>query len=210
MSLLKIYEPGQTPPPHYTEEIAQQEIAVGIDLGTTNSLIAISKNQTPEILLDAADNFTQPSIVAIDHDGNLIAGIKAQNADEKIYSIKRLMGKGFSDVEVSNNLQFKINKTNDQLRVTLGKKHFSPVEISAQILKHLKNIAENNLQKPISKAVITVPAYFDEASRNATKQAANLAGLEVLRLISEPTAAALAYGLDKKSAGKFLIFDLGS
>ncbi len=208
MALLKIYEPGQAPAPHQLEEVAE-EVAIGIDLGTTNSLVAISKNQKPEILIDKDGNFMQPSIVAISQD-NLIAGFATKNIDgEKIYSIKRLMGKGFDDVKKTQNLPFQIKKSDEQLKVILGNKELSAVEISAQILKTLKNIAEENLQKTISKAVITVPAYFDEASRNATKQAANLAGLEILRLISEPTAAAVAYGLDKKAEGKFLVFDLG-
>ncbi|MCE3255099.1 MAG: hscA [Rickettsiaceae bacterium] len=208
MSLLKIYEPGQTPPPHY-----QEEVAVGIDLGTTNSLIAIAVNENgevrPQILLDKDGNFMQPSVVALGEDGNFVVGAKAKDAAEKIYSVKRLMGKGHKDVEKISNLSFVAKKSDEQLRVMLGGAAFSAVEISAQILKHLKTIAENDLQKPVSKVVITVPAYFDEAARNATKQAANLAGLEVLRLISEPTAAAIAYGLDKKAEGKFLIFDLG-
>lgn len=204
MALLNIYEPGQTPAPHQLEELS-----VGIDLGTTNSLVAISKNQKPEVLLDKNGNFMQPSVVALLKD-ILIAGVATQNLNqEKIYSIKRLMGKGFGDVRDIKNLPFQIKKVDEQLKVLLGDKELTAVEISAQILKTLKNIAEENLQKTIYKAVITVPAYFDEAARNATKQAADLAGLEVLRLISEPTAAAVAYGLDKKSEGKFIVFDLG-
>ena len=205
MALLKIYEPGQTPQPHH-----QEEIAVGIDLGTTNSLIAISVNQKPQILLDDNGHFMQPSIVAVVGDNEFGVGRAAQNfAGEKIYSIKRLMGKGFDDLEGVDNLPFMVKKVGQQLRIILAGKDFNAVEISAQILKHLKQIAETSLQKPISKAVITVPAYFDEAARNATKQAAHLVGLEVLRLISEPTAAAVAYGLDKQVRGKYLVFDLG-
>jgi len=205
MALLQIYEPGLTPAPHH-----QEEVAVGIDLGTTNSLIAISVNQKPQILLDNNGDFMQPSIVAFVGDNKFEVGRKAQSfSGEKIYSIKRLMGKGFEDIKGADNMPFIVKEIGDQLRFILAGKDFNAVEISAQILKHLKDIAENNLQKPISKAVITVPAYFDEPARNATKQAANLAGLEVLRLISEPTAAAVAYGLDKKVVGKFLVFDLG-
>ncbi|MES2676708.1 MAG: Fe-S protein assembly chaperone HscA [Pseudomonadota bacterium] len=204
MALLKIYEPGQTPAPHQ-----QEEVAVGIDLGTTNSLIAICVNQKPQILRDEHGDFMQPSIVAVD-EAKFLVGRAAQNfSGQKIYSIKRLMGKGFDDLEGADNLPFTVKKVGEQLRVVLAGKDFNAVEISAQILKHLKQIAETDLQKPISKAVITVPAYFDEAARNATKQAAHLVGLEVLRLISEPTAAAVAYGLEKKSEGKFLVFDLG-
>jgi molecular chaperone HscA len=208
MALLNIYEPGQTPPPH-----SQEEVAIGIDLGTTNSLVAISKNQKPEILLDGNGNFMQPSIVGI-LQNNLIAGAATKNLNqEKIYSIKRLMGKGFADVAKIQNLPFKIQKDGEQVQVLLENQAFSAAQISAEILKTLKKIAENNLGKIITKAVITVPAYFDEAARNATKQAATLAGLEVLRLISEPTAAAVAYGLDKnakgENQGKFIVFDLG-
>jgi molecular chaperone HscA len=196
MALLNIYEPGQTPAPHQEEEVA-----IGIDLGTTNSLVAISKNQKPEVLLDQNGNFMQPSIVGI-LQNNLIAGAATKNLNqEKIYSIKRLMGKGFDDVAKIQNLPFKIQKDGEQVQVLLENQAFSAAQISAEILKTLKKIAENNLGKTITKAVITVPAYFDEAARNATKQAATLAELEVLRLISEPTAAAVAYGLDKNVEG---------
>lgn len=203
MPLLTIQEPGQL------SLDKNQEIAIGIDLGTTNSLVAISKKQQPKILADENNNFIQPSIVTIDNKGQLIAGIEAKNfIGEKIYSIKRLMGKGFSDKKLSH-LNYNLKNADGQIKVTLGDKELSAVEISAQILIQLKKIAENNLKQPISKAVITVPAYFDEAARNATKQAAHLAGLEVLRLINEPTAAAIAYGLEKQSRGTFIVFDLG-
>lgn len=205
MPILTIQEPSNSD----VQENQEQEIAIGIDLGTTNSLVAIAINQKPEVLLDEKGDFMQPSIASF-VDGEFLIGKAAQNfSGEKIYSIKRLMGKGFDEIDADNNLLFNTKKNGDQLQVAMANQHFSPVEISAQILKHLKKIAENNLQKTISKAVITVPAYFDEAARNATKQAANLAGLEVLRLISEPTAAAVAYGLDKKIEGVYLVFDLG-
>jgi molecular chaperone HscA len=206
MALLSIYEPEQTPAPNQSEEIA-----IGIDLGTTNSLVAICQNQKPEIILDKNGNFMQPSVVAISNQ-NLIAGIKAKNIDgEQIHSIKRLMGKGFEDIQNINSFPFQIKQYNQNFKIILGDKELTAVEISAQILKTLKDIAENNLGKTISKAVITVPAYFDEVARNATKQAANLAGLEVLRLISEPTAAAIAYGLDKENISDNIgsIYDAG-
>ncbi len=208
MPIITIQEPGKN---NQTESDANniEGIAVGIDLGTTNSLVAISTNQRPEVFLDAKGNFMQPSIVAVDDNLKFIIGDAAQTSSQKIYSIKRLMGKGLADISGVENLPFLVQKDGEQLRVSLAGKSFSAVEISAQILKHLKKIAETNLQKPVSKAVITVPAYFDEAARNATKQAAHFAGLEVLRLISEPTAAAVAYGLDKKAEGRFLVFDLG-
>ncbi|MFT6077409.1 MAG: molecular chaperone HscA [Myxococcota bacterium] len=208
MPLITIQEPIK----ESESEVQDQEIAIGIDLGTTNSLIAISINQKPEILFDANKNFIQPSIVAFDGNENLVVGNETKNLDgEKIYSIKRLMGKGFSDVKKDNH--FKIKNHDGKIKILFGNKELSPEEISAQILKHLKNIAEIGLGKTISKAVITVPAYFDESARNATKQAASIAGLEVLRLISEPTAAAVAYGLDKegsiKKEGVYAVFDLG-
>lgn len=206
MPLLTIQEPGKST----SLEQKEQEVAIGIDLGTTNSLVAISKNQKPEILLDANGNFMQPSVVSIDKNNQLIAGTLAQDCDgEKIYSIKRLIGKGFSDIDKNHQLHFATKDEKGQIKIILKQQELSAVEISAEILKHLKNISENNLRKTIAKAVITVPAYFDEASRNATKQAAHLAGLEVLRLISEPTSAAVAYGLDKQAEGIYAVFDLG-
>ena len=210
MALLNIYEPGQKHLLPQLEEPQLEELAIGIDLGTTNSLVAISKNQKPTIISDQNGNIIQPSVVAVSKNGNLIAGIDAKNSSsEKIYSIKRLMGKGFNDVSSVNNLPFTIKQYDQKLKLTLATKEFTAVEISAQILKTLKHIAENNLAQTISKAVITVPAYFDETARNATKQAAELAGIEVLRLINEPTAAAISYGLDKNTDGTFVIFDLG-
>lgn len=205
MPLLTIGEPIK----QQITENEEQEIAIGIDLGTTNSLVAISNDQKPEVFFDDDQNFMQPSIVTL-VDGRLIAGNEALKVgNEKIYSVKRLMGRGFDDFQNHDKLHFKIVDRDKQIRIDLEGKEFSAPEISAEILKTLKRIAQNNLKKSVSKAVITVPAYFDEAARNATKQAANLAGLEVLRLISEPTAAAVAYGLDSEAEGKFLVFDLG-
>ncbi len=208
MPLINIYEPGFLPKQNQKSENLEQDLAIGIDLGTTNSLVAFCQNQKPEILNDQEGNFSQPSIVGVCNN-SLLSGRICQNLEEKVYSIKRLMGKGFSDLENIKSLPFEIKNYQGQIKITLGNEDFTAVELSAQILLNLKQIAENNLKKPVKKAVITVPAYFDEAARNSTKQAADLAGLEVLRLINEPTAAAVAYGLDKKTEGKFLIFDLG-
>lgn len=209
MNLLNIIEPDQID----ENQDSSQEIAIGIDLGTTNSLVSFCtiKNK-PEIIADEDGNLIQPSIVAIDDNQQILSGVEAKNCQnplDKIYSVKRLIGKSVKEALEQSNLGFTAQEDEEQLKVKLGKKYFSPVEISAEILKTLKNIAQNNLSQPISKAVITVPAYFDEISRNETKNAALLAGIDVLRLVSEPTAAAIAYGLDKNIKGTFAVFDLG-
>lgn len=210
MTLLKIQEPGQIDPAGQKELSVELEVVVGIDLGTTNSLVAFCQDGKLEILQDQQGNKIQPSVLAI-IDDNLVSGCKAQiSGGDKIYSIKRLMGKTISDIRSSANLAHFVLKSDDQLvRVVIGNHELSPVEISAEILKHLKNIAQTQLGRVVKKSVITVPAYFDEKARNDTKSAATLAGLEVLRLVSEPTAAAIAYGLDKNPQGTFAVFDLG-
>jgi molecular chaperone HscA len=210
MPLLNIQEPIKISSAENNEQEISQEIGIGIDLGTTNSLVAISVNQNPEIILDDFGNFMQPSIVCVNGQDNLISGAEAKKSlFRKVYSIKRLMGKGFRDVKNDSEFNQVSQEVGGLLKINLGDKQLTPEEISAQILIDLKKIAEKSINKPVSKAVITVPAYFDEAARNATKQAASLAGLEVLRLISEPTAAAVAYGLDNQDKGRFLVFDLG-
>ncbi|MDA0902311.1 MAG: Fe-S protein assembly chaperone HscA, partial [Proteobacteria bacterium] len=198
-NLLSIEEPGQTLAPH-----EKREVAVGIDLGTTNSLIAIKKGEEDgevEIIADEKGQLIHPSIVTF-----------TQGKEEKtIHSIKRLMGKSAADINSNNsNLPFKISSNGDEtLRLQFFDNHLTPAEISAKILQHLKSLAEKQLGEDVTKAVITVPAYFDEMARNETKNAALLAGLNVLRLINEPTAAAVAYGLEKQAKGTFAIFDLG-
>lgn len=174
----------------------ENEVIVGIDLGTTNSLIAIiDDNKQVQFFADENDQKLIPSIVKLE-------GIE-------ISSIKRLMGKSFSDVK-DQNIPFEICEgENDTIKVASKERLFSPEEISAQILTKLKNLAEEQLEQEITKAVITVPAYFDEGAKNATKFAAKLAGLEVLRLVNEPTAGALAYGLENESKGTYVIYDLG-
>jgi molecular chaperone HscA len=169
MALIKISEPGAS-----QENERENEIVIGIDLGTTNSLAAIIVNEKVRFFVDENGRDIHPSIVTY--------------GDKKISSIKRFMGVGFTELE--------------------GMK-LAPLEVSAEILKHLKKLAEKQLKTEIKKAVITVPAYFDETAKNATKLAANLAGLEVLRLVNEPTAAALAYGLDNDAEGTYCVYDLG-
>jgi molecular chaperone HscA len=212
MSLIQIHEPGQTPQSH--EEItSEQNVAVGIDLGTTHSLVAYAENGEVTLLPDPSGNILHPSIVAYAY-GRAITGHMARGKEGAIHSVKRLMGKGIADIKkISGSFPYPLieNKDNEGGMVSLDidGKAVSPVEISAEILRSLKNQAELNLGKDVTKAVITVPAYFDDAARTATKHAAKLAGLEVLRLINEPTAAALAYGLDQGEEGIYAIYDLG-
>jgi molecular chaperone HscA len=218
MTLIQISEPTSNQDQLELGE-KNQEIVVGIDLGTTNSLIAAKIDNQIIFFSDQEHNQIHPSIVAFDE--NLEDFICAINALEsknkvKISSIKRLMGKSLNDIKKDpnnfKNLSFEIDQSVGQkgsIRIIIGNKKFSPEEISAKILTYLKNLAEKTLNQKITKAVITVPAYFDEAARSATKLAAKLAGLEVLRLLNEPTAAALAYNLDHQKEGIYLVYDLG-
>jgi molecular chaperone HscA len=292
MALLQILEPGQN-----EENQHNEEVVIGIDLGTTNSLVAIVEEEKVKFFADENGCEIHPSIVNYDENGNVInvgqilkqaqddeafckddeafckddeafckdekafckddeafckddeAFCKDEKAfckddeafckddeafcqDEKAFwkispqrhpelvsgsistsisSIKRLMGKSFVDIQ-NQKLNFEIDQNSDQkevLRILVGDRKIRPAEISSEILKYLKNLAEKSLKTEIKKAVITVPAYFDEAAKNATKLAANLAGLEVLRLVNEPTAAALAYGLDNSAEGIYCVYDLG-
>ncbi len=202
MSLLQIQEPGKI-----QEDQEANETIIGIDLGTTNSLVGIVRDGKVEILADENGNNIIPSIVNYDLSGNLIGvGLKIDSGIN-ISSIKRLMGKNFSDIKITDfPFQIADEKT---LRIIVGNRKIRPEEISSEILKYLRNIAEKKLNLKIHKAVITVPAYFDEAAKNATKLAANLADLEVVRLVNEPTAAALAYGLENSSEGIYAVYDLG-
>ncbi len=211
--LIQMHEPGQTPMPHQ-----ETDLAVGIDLGTTNSLIALVRDGSPEIIRDINGNSLVPSIVAYE-DGSAIVGsdasIKAISDPERVItSIKRLMGRSEEDVlKIAGHLSYKIHPSdlNEQRMVLLevDGRVLSPVEISADILRSLKNRAETALGKQVLRAVITVPAHFDDSARAATKDAARLAGLETLRLINEPTAAALAYKLDQTEEGIYAVYDLG-
>lgn len=208
MALLQISEPGMSTAPH------QRRLAVGIDLGTTNSLVATVRNSIPEVLSDEDGRTLLPSVVRYLPNGNANIGYKAQVAqttDPKntIVSVKRFMGRGLKDIAHVENLPYDFQDAPGmvQLKTVAGVK--SPVEVSAQILATLRQRAEDVLGDDLVGAVITVPAYFDDAQRQATKDAAQLAGLNVLRLLNEPTAAAIAYGLDNASEGIYAVYDLG-
>lgn len=208
MALLQISEPGQTPDPH------QRRIAVGIDLGTTHSLVASVRNGIAECLPDDQGRVILPSVVRyLDAERRQIGfdALAAQVDDpaNTISSVKRLMGRGINDIASRAQLPYQLNDKPGMvtLQTVAGEK--SPVEISAEILATLRFRAEDTFDDDIHGAVITVPAYFDDAQRQATKDAAQLAGLNVLRLINEPTAAAIAYGLDNGSEGVYAVYDLG-
>ncbi len=184
---------------------------VGIDLGTTNSLVAVMDLTGPRILSGIV-----PSVVSVTETGEIIAGAEARqrlvtNPDSTVYSVKRLMGRGLGDVLDELKLfPFRLEPGSDMvLRLRLGERIVTPPEVSAHILRKLKHDAEAALGEPVTQAVITVPAYFNDAQRQATKDAGRIAGLEVLRLVNEPTAAALAYGLDKRNEGVIAVYDFG-
>jgi len=191
---------------------------VGIDLGTTNSLVAYTDAQTgqPKCITGPYGSTLCPSVVSLDADGTIVVGEAARRRlltqpERTIYSVKRLMGRGPADVQDELKLfPFRIDPSSKNvIRVMLGEKVFTPPEISAFILRELKNWAEAHFGEPVDRAVITVPAYFNDAQRQATKDSGKIAGLEVLRLVNEPTAAALAYGLHEKQRGKVAVYDLG-
>ena len=214
MTLLEIHEPGETPLPHAGEG----SLAVGIDLGTTNSVVAIARDGTPAALHDETGRALVPSVVAYPEAGGVLVGDEARvlvvsEPRNVVASIKRLMGRGAADLHaVAGVLPYEIEPgtgETDMVTLRIGGRARSPVEISAEILKALRARAEAALEMPVERAVITVPAYFDDAARTATRDAARVAGLEVLRLVNEPTAAALAYGLDKGSEGLYAVYDLG-
>ena len=191
---------------------------VGIDLGTTNSLVAFMQGETPVVIPGDDGLNLVPSVVALDEKGQPVIGnaarkYLAETSERAVYSIKRLMGRGVDDVqEELKFFPFRLAEDlqpGEVLRIKLGERTFTPPEISALILRQLKRNAERFFGAPVSKAVITVPAYFNDAQRQATKDAGRIAGLEVLRLVNEPTAASLAYGLDKKQNGIVAVYDLG-
>ena len=191
---------------------------IGIDLGTTNSVVAVMEGGEPVVIPNAEGSRLTPSIVAINKNGERLVGAVAKrqaitNAENTIYSIKRFMGRKFSDAEVQKALQhvpYKVTAAaNGDVRVLMGGREYSPPEVSAMILGKLKADAKAFLGEPVTQAVITVPAYFNDAQRQATKDAGQIAGLEVLRIINEPTASALAYGLDKKHDERIAVYDLG-
>ena len=208
MALLQISEPGQAPDPH------QRRIAVGIDLGTTHSLVAAVRNGVAECLPDAQGQVILPSVVRYLANGGRQIGFEAQAAlaedpENTIASVKRFMGRGLADVVGREKLPYRFIDRPGMLGLQTVAGEKSPVEVSAEILATLRYRAEDTFNDDLFGAVITVPAYFDDAQRQATKDAAQLAGLNVLRLINEPTAAAIAYGLDNASEGIYAIYDLG-
>jgi len=201
----------------------QNNVAIGIDLGTTYSCVSVFRNGQTEIIANNLGNRTTPSWVAFTDSERLIGDSAknqyASNPTNTVFDAKRLMGRKFSDESVQNNMKhwaYKVSCDRDgkpKINVNyMGEdKQFTPEEVSAMVLQYMKTTAEDYLGHPVSKAVITVPAYFNDAQRQATKDAATIAGLDCLRIINEPTAAALAYGLEKKTDGEqnILIFDLG-
>ena len=208
MALLQISEPGQAPDPH------ARRIAIGIDLGTTHSLVASVRNGVAECLPDDQGRVILPSAVrylgngkrAIGHDA---LAAQAEDPQNTIVSVKRFMGRGVADIANATQLPYELIDKPGMLSLQTIEGEKSPVEVSAEILATLRQRAEDTFNNDIYGAVITVPAYFDDAQRQATKDAAQMAGLNVLRLINEPTAAAIAYGLDNASEGIYAVYDLG-
>jgi molecular chaperone HscA len=208
MALLQISEPGQAPDPH------QRRIAVGIDLGTTHSLVASMRNGFAECLPDADGHVILPSAVRyLENDGRQIGraalASQAEDPQNTLVSVKRFMGRGVADIANRDQLPYVFVDKPGMLAIQTRVGEKSPVEVSAEILATLRFRAEDTFNDDLYGAVITVPAYFDDAQRQATKDAAQLAGINVLRLINEPTAAAIAYGLDQASEGVYAVYDLG-
>ena len=208
MALLQISEPGQAPDPH------SRRIAIGIDLGTTHSLVASVRHGVAECLPDAQGRVILPSAVRYLENGQRLIGYEAlatqsEDPQNTIVSVKRFMGRGVADIANISGLPYALKDTPGMLSLHTCQGEKSPVEVSAEILASLRQRAEDTFDDDIYGAVITVPAYFDDAQRQATKDAAQMAGLNVLRLINEPTAAAIAYGLDNASEGIYAVYDLG-
>src|SRR5450759_1070728 len=207
MALLQIAEPGEAPAPH------QHRLAVGIDLGTTNSLVATVRSGIPVVLPDESGRPLLPSIVRYGDDevtvGYPAQDAQAQDPQNTIVSVKRLMGRALSDLSDVRRFPYHYTDLPGMVQIETRAGRKSPVEISAEILKALRTRAEKSLGGKLAGAVVTVPAYCDDAQRQATRDAARLAGLNVLRLLNEPTAAAIAYGLDNASEGIYAVLDLG-
>jgi molecular chaperone DnaK len=191
---------------------------LGIDLGTTNSVMAIMQGGSPRVIPNQQGSNLTPSVVSVGNDGESIVGVPAKNQavlnpTNTIYSIKRLIGRRWADEEVQRDVKlFPFEMRGDKhggVEVKMADNWYKPQEISARVLQKMKQDAENYFGEPVTEAVITVPAYFDDSQRQATKDAGKIAGLNVLRIVNEPTAAALAYGVDKKKDGKIVVFDLG-
>jgi len=196
--------------------MAQGEKIIGIDLGTTNSVVAIMEGSEVKVIPNAEGNRLTPSVVAFTDRGETLVGEPARrqavtNPHRTVYSIKRFMGRRHNEVEAEEKIvPYKVvGGANDYVQVEIDGKDYTPQEISAKTLRKLKEAAESYLGHKVNKAVITVPAYFNDAQRQATKDAGQIAGMEVARIINEPTAAAMAYGLDKKVSEKIVVFDLG-
>lgn len=192
------------------------EKIIGIDLGTTNSVVAVMEGTEVKVIPNAEGNRLTPSVVAFTDKSETIVGEPARrqavtNPRRTVYSVKRFMGRRHSEVESEEKIvpYQVVGGASEYVKVQIGDQQFTPQEISAKVLRKLKEAAESYLGHRVSKAVITVPAYFNDAQRQATKDAGQIAGLEVARIINEPTAAALAYGLDKKKDQKIIVFDLG-
>ncbi|MFQ5352991.1 MAG: Hsp70 family protein, partial [Candidatus Binatia bacterium] len=191
---------------------------IGIDLGTTNSCVAVLEGGTPQVITNSEGGRTTPSVVAINEGGERLVGQIARrqavtNPENTVFAIKRLIGRRFQDKEVQKAKQILpyeiIKAENDAAWVKMGGKESSPAEVSSMVLAKMKSTAEDFLGEPVTDAVITVPAYFNDSQRQATKDAGTVAGLNVQRIINEPTAAALAYGLEKSGDQKIAVFDLG-
>ncbi|MFA5954403.1 MAG: molecular chaperone DnaK [Patescibacteria group bacterium] len=190
---------------------------IGIDLGTTNSCVAVMEGGEPKVIENREGNRTTPSVVAMSKNGDRLVGLVAKrqavtNPENTIFSVKRLIGRRFEEDEVQRDIKlmpYRISKSGDGIKVAMSGKDYTPQEISAMVLQQLKADAEERLGEKVTEAVITVPAYFNDAQRQATKDAGEIAGLKVRRIINEPTAAALAYGLDKKKDQKIVVYDLG-
>src|SRR6266700_2615646 len=198
--------------------MASSDRIVGIDLGTTNSLVAFMQGESPIIIPGEDGSNLVPSVVALDGNNHIIVGTAArkyliETPERSVYSIKRLMGRGVEDIQDELKLfPFRLAddlQPEEVLRIRLGEKTFTPPEMSAFILRQLKRNAERFFGGPVTKAVVTVPAYFNDSQRQATKDAGRIAGLEVVRLVNEPTAASLAYGLDRKQNGIVAVYDFG-
>jgi molecular chaperone DnaK len=189
---------------------------IGIDLGTTNSVVAVMEGNEPVVITNREGNRLTPSVVAFTRDGERLVGQIARrqavtNPEKTVYSIKRFMGRRYPEVsEEIKMVPYKVVQANNgDARVQIGDKEFAPPEISALVLQKLKEAAEDHLGEKVTEAVITVPAYFNDSQRQATKDAGRIAGLDVKRIINEPTAAALAYGLDKKKDETIAVYDFG-
>ncbi len=192
----------------------RREVVVGIDLGTTNSLVAYMERGVPRVIPDEAGHALLPSVVAFGPDGPVVGDAArrqlVRNAERAVYSVKRFMGKGYEDVrDELRYFPFRVTPSEEVVRIRIADRELTPPEISALVLRELRRRAERHLGRTVENAVITVPAYFNDAQRQATKDAGRIAGLDVLRIVNEPTAACLAYGLQRKKEGLIAVYDLG-